>query len=158
MKLLLVALLNSFVCYADELTLVGKGLLEYSVFKVDIYEISYYRGKDSLEALKLNYKTDVKKKYSIMGWEKGLATTLNRDPSLKSKLEWILENTIDFSKGDEFMIRKKKSEVSLLKNGKQFAVTNDEQIAQIIFHPWIGDDPVDAQLKQQLLKNQEKLP
>ena len=158
MKLMFLALLLPLFSYAEELSLIGKGLLEYSVFKVDIYEISYHKGKDNLAELRLNYKIDVKEKYSVKGWEKGLESVLKQDPTLSSKVSWIYKNTVDFVKGDELTIRKNNAEVTLLKNGSVFAHTIDEQIAKIIFLPWIGPDPVDNELKKQLLKNEEKSP
>ena len=47
--------------YADDYKFIGKHLLEYSIFNIDIYEISYFKAASGAEKLILDYKTNVKK-------------------------------------------------------------------------------------------------
>ena len=81
-----------------------------------------------------------------MGWEKGLA---HLD---QTKLKLIFDNTEDLNKGDVLILRKFKSEVSILKNNKITAQIEDAYISKSIFEPWIGESPIDKDLKMQLLK------
>tara|TARA_Y100000385_G_C12766399_1_gene497353 strand:- start:201 stop:665 length:465 start_codon:yes stop_codon:yes gene_type:complete len=150
MKYLLLSLLLSASLQAAELKLVGKSLLEFSIFKIDVYEIYFYRGGNT-EEIHLNYKVDVEKKHSLTGWNKSLEHLTSKNPELKSKLNWILSNTNDYNKGDRVILRRQNTEVSLIQNNKLVAKTNDELIAKIIFEPWIGEKPIDIDIKNELL-------
>lgn len=151
MKYLLLTILLSTSLQASELKLIGKSLLEFSIFKIDVYEIYFYKGENNLEEIHLNYKIDVEKKHSLTGWNKSLEHLTSKDPKLKSKLEWILSHTNDYSKGDKVILRRKASEVSLIQNDKLIAKTDDAAIASIIFEPWIGEKPIDKDIKRELL-------
>lgn len=156
-KLILIFAMMPFCLKATELQLVGKALLEYSIFKIDIYEISYFKGQNNLEELVLDYKIDVKKKYSQEGWHKGLEPILKKDERYLSKSQWILENTVDLKKGDLYTIRKQNDHITLLKNSVILAEIEDNSIAQLVFYPWLGETPIDEDLKRKLLKNKEFL-
>lgn len=153
MKYYLLFALLSFSLKAGELKLIGTHLAEFSIFKIDIYQISYYKGGKDLEEMRLDYKTNVKRKYSIMGWEEGLKHILKEKPEYKSKYDWIVAQVVDLKKGDLYVIRKEKNTVSMLKNGKLLAKIEDEAIASLVYEPWIGSKPVDDKLKKDLLRN-----
>lgn len=147
--LLLIGLVYSGKTKSEEYTMIGKSLLEYSIFKIDVYEISYYKGSQS-EKLILDYKTNVKRKYSQEGWKVGLEHKMNLEP-YKKAAQWLLDNTIDLAKGDKLTILKEKSKVTLLKNGKAVAEVNDQKVADLAFEPWLGSKPVSEELKNELL-------
>lgn len=147
--LLLNLLIFSFVTEAK--TLIGKALLEYSIFKIDVYEVSYYKGENSLEELHLDYKRDVVRKHSIAGWEKGFEPIIKKDPSMKEKLKWVMDKTVDYDKGDLVILRRVGDEVKILRNDKVIAETKDAVIASYLFAPWIGEEPIDKEIKQKLL-------
>lgn len=156
MKKLVVSLLLSLLCFsakASELKMIGTALAEFSIFNIDVYQISYYRGKDGHEELVLDYKVDVKRKYSIMGWEEGLKYFIKEKPSSQVKYDWIIEQVVDLKKGDKYVIRKEKERVSMIKNDKLIGQINDPIIASMVFEPWLGAIPVDEELKKKLLKN-----
>lgn len=151
MKYLLISTLLTFSAYAGELKLVGKSLLEYSIFKIDVYEISHYRSDDGVHELHLDYKLDVEKKHSQKGWEVGLNPILEKNPELKSKVKWIKEQTVDYASGDKVILRREKDRVQIYKNNNLLAETNDAEIAKLIHAPWIGDFPIDKDIKKELL-------
>ncbi len=155
-KALLFILLLSFTVKAEETEqkkMIGTALLEYSIFKIDIYQISYFKGTKGLEELVLDYKTNVKREYSQEGWKVGLAPVI-KEKSLKPKqIQWIYDNTVDLAKGDKLTIRKVDDEVTLLKNGKAIASIKDKLIASLIYYPWLGDQPIDQKIKKELLGN-----
>ena len=71
-KILLITLSLWSVLASAELQLVGKAMLEYSIFKIDVYEVSYFKDKKTkVEKLTLNYKRDVAAKHSLEGWKVG---------------------------------------------------------------------------------------
>ena len=146
-------LLLSLPLQASDLKLVGTALAEFSIFKIDVYQISYFKGKSGHEEMVLDYKTNVKKKYSIMGWEEGLEHVLKAKPEYKPKYDWIIGQVVDLKKGDKFVIRKNAEKVSMLKNDKLIGEITDPIIASLVFEPWIGSKPVDKDLKKKLLKN-----
>ena len=49
----------------------GTALLEYSFLKIDVYQITYSKSKNSQEQLELDYKISVKKEYGEKGWQVG---------------------------------------------------------------------------------------
>lgn len=136
---------------STDLKLVGKALLEFSIFKIDIYEIAYYKTKGA-EELRMEYKRDVKKKHSILGWEEGLKRLL-KEKKYRSKAEWIYSNTPAMKKGDVFAIRKQGDTVQFLKNEQELASVEDEALAEMVFEPWLGTPPVDQKIKNKLLGN-----
>ena len=156
MKNLTVCLILVLITYSAkgaELKLVGTALAEFSIFKIDVYQISYYRGENGEEEIHLDYKRDVKKKYSIMGWEEGLEPILKDKPEFKAKYNWIINQVVDLKEGDLYVIRKNKDKVTMLKNNSLIGEVKDSVIASLVFEPWIGKTPVDTDIKAKLLKN-----
>lgn len=138
---------------AGDLRLVGTALAEFSIFKIDVYQISYFRAQDGSEELHLDYKTNVKKKYSIMGWEEGLDPVLKKKPEYKDQYNWILEQVVDLKKGDVYVIKKNKNKVSMFKNANLIGEIDDAIVASMVYEPWIGASPVDKDIKKKLLRN-----
>lgn len=136
---------------SDELKMVGTALAEFSIFKIDVYQISYFKAENGKEELHLDYKREVKKKYSIMGWEEGLEPVLKKNPDYKPKYDWIINQVVDLKEGDLYVIRKENSKVSMLKNGKLVGEIDDKIIASMVFEPWLGEVPVDKDIKKKLL-------
>ena len=153
MKNILFLFFLSISIQASELQLIGKALLEYSIFKIDVYEISYFKGPNGVEELVLDYKVDVKRKHSIEGWKVGLEPILKEKPEYKEKAQWIMDQTVDLKDGDRFTIRKNKTETILLKNNKEVARSQDKVVSLLAFEPWIGKKPIDEEIKNKLLKN-----
>jgi hypothetical protein len=151
MKYLIISILMCTSLQASNLKLIGKSLLEFSVFQIDVYEISFYQGKNGQEEIHLDYKIDVDRKYSIAGWNRGLEKISTGGPKLKSKIEWILKYTYDYKKGDKVILRRINDKVSLIQNNKLIAQIHDKLIATIIFEPWIGKNPIDDNIKSELL-------
>jgi hypothetical protein len=147
----IIIFLMSLTISATELSLIGKGMLEYSIFNIDIYEVLYYKGSDGTEELVLDYQTNVKRKYSQKGWSVGLEPILEKNPAYKPKAQWILDQTVDLAKGDKMTLRRKKSQVTMLKNGQSIATIDDPIIAKILYEPWLGEVSVDEDLKQKIL-------
>ncbi|MGB0453712.1 MAG: chalcone isomerase family protein [Bacteriovoracaceae bacterium] len=152
-RLFFIFLLLPQVLIASEFKLVGKALLEFSIFKIDVYEVSYFKGKDQQEKLVLNYFVDVKREHSIQGWEKGLKHLKDKDLKFNEQFNWIIKNTVDIKKGDIFTIIKENNKVTFLKNSKPIASTQNTILAKLAFEPWIGEKPIDKDIKNQLLKN-----
>ena len=69
--------------------LVGEFLLEFSIFKIDVYKISYYRS-EGIEALSLRYLMDVSRDLSLKGWKEGFKW-MGKDESKKyqNAVDWI---------------------------------------------------------------------
>ncbi len=142
-------LLITFNSFASDYKLVGSYLLEYSIFKVDVYKISYYKAKEA-EKLVLDYKRDVEKKYSIEGWKVGFKDKLS-DKALLPKIQWLIENTVDLKKGEKLSLIKTNSHLEILKDDILVAKTSDPMIMAIAFEPWLGEKPVSEDLKIALL-------
>ena len=136
---------------AQERQMIGTALLEYSIFKIDIYQISYFKGPNGVEELELDYKTNVKREYSQEGWKVGLEPIIKAKDLKPEQIKWIYDNTVDLAKGDKLIIRKDKNQVTLLKNGQPVAEIKDDLIASLIHYPWLGDRPIDEKLKSKLL-------
>lgn len=130
---------------------IGKALLEYSIFKIDIYEVSYYRGPDDQEKLVLDYKHNVKSRYSKQAWEIGLAPIIEQRKLKKDEYQWILDNTFNMKKGDKLVIQKNNETVSIYKNNILKATTKNKLISDLIHYPWLGDRPINNELKSKLL-------
>lgn len=152
-KILLFLLMSVFttISFASELKFIGKSLLEVTFFKIDVYEISYYKNDSGLSEIHLNYKRDVEKKHSIMGWNQGLEPVTDKNPKLKEKLQWIIKHTSDYKEKDLVVLRKDKNKVTLLKNNKLVAEIEDEDIANMLHAAWIGAKPISEEMKNDLL-------
>ena len=136
---------------AQERKMIGTALLEYSIFKIDIYQVSYFKGPKDTEELVLEYKTNVKREHSKEGWKVGLEPIVKQRQLKAEQIKWIFDNTVDLAKGDKLTIRKQKDQVTLLKNDQQLATINDKLIASLILYPWLGDKPIDEEIKAKLL-------
>ena len=151
MKKVVFLMLLPILAWSSDMKLVGSAMLQFSVFKIDVYEASYFQGDSGQEKIVLNYKRDIRKRHSVLGWQKGLRPFLDENPEFKPKIQWILNNTLDLNEGDVFTIKKDKNQVTLLKNGTITAQIEDAEISQMILTPWIGKQPIDDELKQKLL-------
>lgn len=149
MKILLLSLILSLKAFASDYQMVGTYLLEYSIFKIDVYQISYFKNEVG-EKLVLDYKTDVKRKYSQEGWKVGLKHFLEEE-KYKIKTQWLIENTVDVKSGDQLSIVRKQDSIEIYKNNELVAKTQDADIAKLAFEPWLGERPVSEELKKALL-------
>jgi len=140
----------------------GEGLLEYGIFKIDLYRLSLYSEKESSEVdiyqgkksskLELKYERDIEKAYSNLGWVKGLEKNLgDKMGQYEDQLNWLKTNTPSVRKGDLLEISVETSGVSLKLNGTLLAQSNDIKLREIILLPWLGQNPVDDKLKRDLL-------
>ena len=146
---------NISISFASELKLIGTGLLEVTFLNIDVYQVSYYKNESTSE-IHLNYKRDVEKKHSILGWTKSLKHMLDTNLHLKNKLNWILNSTTDFKENDLVILRKSINTVSIIKNMVIVDTIMDKDIATLIHEPWIGSKPVSIELKNKLLGNKGK--
>jgi hypothetical protein len=135
--------------YSAEEKVIGSYLLEYSIFKIDVYQITYINGEE-IEKIVLDYKTNVSREISIEGWRVGLKHKLDKDLYLK-KAQWIFDHTVDVKKGDRLTILKSSDGVRILKNEQLVGETSDPGISELVFEPWLGERPVDEELKDALL-------
>ena len=69
----------------------------------------------------------------------------------KEAISWVEENTNDMKKGDVFSMFIENEKVSLFHNGKFLASSTDPNVAKIIHFPWIGEKPLDEDIKNKLL-------
>ena len=158
MKNAVLFLLVSFPLFSGELTindpswkLVGKALLEVTVFKVDVYNASYFK-KEKSELLTLSYLRDVEKKYSLQGWDAGFEhLEETKDNEIKEAIKWIRENTGDLKESETFSILKHEGVTTFYKNKKAYATTKLAKVYELVLTPWIGDNAVDKSLKKGLL-------
>lgn len=151
MKLLLLITLLISNAQASDLKLIGKSLFEVTFFKIDVYEISYYKGSNDVQEIHLDYKRDVELKHSVKGWNLSLKHMTKKNPLLKEKINWILSHTSDYTKGDRVTLRKQADDVSIIKNNVLIASIKDKGVASIIHEPWIGEKPITKQIKNELL-------
>jgi hypothetical protein len=148
-KLCLLLFLSAFQFNAFGFDKIGSYLFEYSIFKIDVYQISYFKAKDA-EKLVLDYKTAVKKEHSLEGWKVGLKHRL-KDKSYQAKAQWLFDHTFDVNKGDSLSMIKKDQLLEIYMNEKLVGKTSDPMISEIAFEPWLGDKPIDEDLKKSLL-------
>lgn len=150
MKFFIWFLLLAHSTFALELK--GKALLEYSIFAIDIYEISYYANNDNSQLkLELLYKRDIDKDISRKGWQVGLEKN-NIDLSKKEKeFNWIINHTPDLKEGDKFVISVKKNTVEFICNERTLGEIEDESLAKLVLLPWLGPEPISEKIKSSLL-------
>ena len=147
--LFLVFILFTLQANATDYKLIGSYLLEYSVFKIDVYQITYFKAQDA-QKLVLEYKLAVKKDHSLEGWKLGLKHKLKDNLYLK-KAQWIFDHTYDVEKGDRLSIIKKGGMLEIYHNEVLKGQTSDPIITELAFEPWLGEKPVDVGLKASLL-------
>ncbi len=150
--IMLILSLSSLSTFASEFRLVGSHLLEYSMFKIDIYQISYFKSSNA-EKLVLDYKYPVKKEHSIEGWKVGLKHKINEEENLK-KAQWLFDHCYDLKKGDQLTLVKREGNLEIYLNDELKGKTKDEKILALAFEPWLGEAPVDLKLKDSLLGKQ----
>ena len=136
----------------EDLKFRGKALIEVTIFKIDVYEASYRSNiKLNKTLLELKYLMNVEKKLSIKGWTEGFKPLDKK--IFKEAISWVEKNTNDMKKGDVFSMLIENKKVSLFHNGKFLASSTDPNVANIIHYPWIGDKPLDKEIKNKLLGN-----
>lgn len=138
-----------------EYKLVGKSLLEYSFFKIDVYWVSYYKSsKSNHSLLKFVYARDIKKDVSNQGWSESLKENLKEKfSSYKKEIAWLQSKTPDFKEKDVLVILKEGSTGFIIHNGVVKAKTKDKKILELLHLPWIGPAPINDELKSNLLGN-----
>jgi hypothetical protein len=131
----------------------GSKLIEFSIFKVDVYVVSYHiDGKSGSKAINLNYKMNVSKSLSIKGWEEGFKWMTDPEKiKFKSAIDWIKKSTVDLHKNDNLTIFVGQNMTVLKKNNKTIAVSKDSLVKEIILTPWIGEKPIREDVKKALL-------
>ena len=128
----------------------GEALIEVTIFKIDVYLATYYENMSSKERLlELKYLMDVERKLSLKGWSEGFLPLDKKKYS--SAINWIEKNTFDLKKGQIFSIVITDAITKFYKNGKLQSETKDPLVAEIAHFPWIGDKPLDKDIKRKLL-------
>lgn len=156
--ILLLNLPQAYVQEPSELDLssylkLGSKLIEFSIFKIDVYVVSYHVDKkNESNAINLNYKMNVSKNLSIKGWEEGFKwMSDNEKRSFQNAIGWIRESTVDLYKNDNLTIFVTKNMTVLKRNNKTIAVSKDPLVSKIILTPWVGDKPIREDVKKALL-------
>lgn len=127
----------------------GEALVEVGPFGLDVYIARFFDSGTGLKLIELEYLRDVMQKFSLMGWDKGLAVF---DAAVyQDAVVWIKEKTPDIKEGDRFTVRVDQMRTTIWLNGEVIGETNDPVVAQIILSPWVGEHPVDENVKQKLL-------
>ncbi|MFG1492819.1 chalcone isomerase family protein [Halobacteriovorax sp. GFR7] len=149
-NIILLGLLSLYAnASSDQLRLIGKGTLSYFIW--DVYEVSYFKNSsDKVELLKIRYLRDIEKKLSQKGWQEALKHYDN----IESQLKAFVESSVDVKEGDIISIYKLNGDkVVIKKNDKVILERRDDKKLYSLAHaPWIGEYPVDSDLKRDLLK------
>lgn len=132
-------------------SLIGTYLLEYSFFKVDVYQVSYLKSENA-ERILLDYKIAVKKEYTQEGWKVGLKHKL-RDEHYRQKSHWLLDNAVDVEAKDQLTITRTRNLIEIHKNNNLVSRIEDADIAVLAFEPWVGQNPLSLKMKEALLGN-----
>tara|TARA_B100000925_G_C22004558_1_gene472966 strand:+ start:31 stop:576 length:546 start_codon:yes stop_codon:yes gene_type:complete len=137
-------------------TKLGEKLVEFSIFSIDVYVVSYYEkvSKDvsKARAINLNYKMNVSRSLSIKGWNEGFKW-MNKSEKNKYKkaIKWIHDSTGDLLKRDNLTIFVVEGITTLKRNNKTIAVTGDPLVGEIILGPWVGEKPIREDVRKALL-------
>lgn len=134
--------------FASNFKEVGKGILTYIFW--DVYEVTYLKSDNGQnEIMKIKYLRDIEQDLSKRGWTESLAHIKDAD----KQIEWLRESTVNIKKGDLLTLSRSNGEnVSISYNGKIISKkNNDKKLYRLIYEPWLGDKPVDEDLKQELL-------
>ncbi len=149
-NIILLGLLTFYASAANsDLRLIGKGTLSYFIW--DVYEVSYFKhSSDKVELLKIRYLRDIEKKLSQKGWQEALKHYDN----IESQLKAFVESSVDVKEGDIISIYKLNGDkVVIKKNDKVILERRDDKKLYSLAHaPWIGEYPVDFDLKRDLIK------
>ena len=142
----------------------GEYLYEFGFFKLNVYKVYFYckskacTKKDIKNAngtfyIKFEYLRDVKKKYSVKGWNVGLKRNLGpKYMEFKNEIGWLKQNTFEIKKNDVVVIGVDEGEVTFYKNNEIMAQTQNIKLAKIIFLPWIGEKPITKNCIKNLFK------
>lgn len=127
----------------------GESLVEVGPFGLDVYIARFFSDTGGVRSMELEYLRDVAKEFSIMGWEKGLASF--ESSVYQGAIEWILAITPDLLKGDRLEMRVAGEATSVFVNGRLIGASDNPQVAELIHAPWIGDAALDSEVKKRLL-------
>ena len=142
----------------------GEYLYEFGFFKLNVYKVHFYckskscTKKEIKDAngtfyIKFEYLRDVKKKYTVKGWNVGLKRNLGSEYlKFKNEIDWLKQNTFEIKKNDEVLIYVSGGEVAFYKNNEIMAKTQNMKLAKIIFLPWIGEKPITKNCIKNLFK------
>jgi hypothetical protein len=139
-----------------DFTKLGEKLIEFSIFSIDVYVVSYYEKTPSIKpkgrAINLNYKMNVSKNLSIKGWEEGFKWMTKSDlKRYKDAISWIYNSTVNLLKGDNLTIFVVDGETIFKKNLKTISVSHDPLVGEIVLSPWVGKKPIREDVKKALL-------
>ena len=142
----------------------GEYLYEFGFFKLNVYKVHFYcksrecskediKNTNGTFYIKFEYLRDVKKKYSVKGWNVGLKRNLgSKHFEFKNEIGWLKQNTFEIKKNDVVVIGVDEGEVTFYKNNEIMANTQNLKLAKIIFLPWIGEKPITKNFKKHLFK------
>lgn len=132
----------------------GSAQLTYSWFRVRVYDLAYYTKSSTSqndELLLLKYHRDIPKKWSIRGWEEGLKKNFKNFPDqYQSQWQWFQKYTPEISRQDKLFLIRKGHQVTMKLNQEVLTTIEDEKLAEMILSPWIGENPIDADIKKNL--------
>lgn len=149
-NIVLLGLLTFYASAANsELRLIGKGTLSYFIW--DVYEVSYFKNSsDDVELLKIRYLRDIEKKLSQKGWQE----SLKHYDDIENQLKAFVESSVDVKEGDIISIYKLNGDQVVIKKNDKIILErkDDKKLYGLAHAPWIGEFPVDSDLKRDLLK------
>lgn len=159
-------LLLTPLSYAENFRLVGEGMLQYSFFRFNIYYGKLYTRKDvdvnkndlikgKVDSyLELEYARDISSGDSQKGWEKGVEAHLSGEKlkSYEEALQWLIDKTPNFKKGDRFKIMITNEKLNLYVNDELRASSEDRKVLDIVYLSWLGPEAVDKKFREQLLE------
>ena len=137
-------------------TKLGEKLIEFSIFSIDVYVVSYFEKTSSTKpkgrAINLNYKMNVSKSLSIKGWEEGFKWMTKSDlKRYKGAIKWIKGSTVNLLKGDNLTIFVVDGETTFKRNFKTISFSDNPLVGEIVLSPWIGKKPIREDVKKALL-------
>ena len=142
----------------------GEYLYEFGFFKLNVYKVHFYckakactkediKNANGTFYIKFEYLRDVKKKYSVKGWNVGLKRNLGpKYLEFKNEIGWLKQNTFEIKKNDVVVIGVDEGEVTFYKNNEIMANTQNLKLTKIIFLPWIGKKPITKNCIKNLFK------
>lgn len=137
----------------DRATRVFKG----GVFKVGFWPLRFkvYKVKRSLsdkeEVLSFKYLRDVDQDLSCEGWKQSLERMLSLD-EIKDQIKLLCSQVPDIKEGDLLKISKLEEQNLVISlSEKTLIKSTDKKLLDIIFLPWLGEKPIDDQMKKDLL-------
>ena len=93
----------------------GEYLYEFGFFKLNVYKVYFYckskactktdiKNANGTFYIKFDYLRDVKKKYSIKGWNVGLKNLGPKYMEFINEIGWLKQNTFEIKKNDVVVI------------------------------------------------------